>query len=96
MSVGLFITHIVLILFSQICALISMTFVAIVKANTFNSYRAIKGLIYFAVYYFVSMLATLLIAVIVFALAGNLNELFATTMSQGAFIGILVYFFLLK
>ena len=90
MSAGLFITLIVFILFAQICALMSMTFMAVVMANTFNSHRVIKGLIYFAVFYFVTMMITIIFAMIVFAIQGSLAELVATTMSQGSFITICI------
>ena len=90
MSMGLFIALMVLVIFTQICAIMSMSFCAIVKANTYNSKRVLKGLIWFVIYYFGSMIVTLLTAVIVFAIGGNLSELIATQMSQGSFVSILI------
>ena len=90
MSAGLFITLIVFILFAQICTIMSMAFLAVIMANTFNSKRVIKGFIYFAVFYFVVMILTIILAVIVFAISGNLAELTATTLSQTAFITICI------
>ena len=90
MSAGAFITLIVLILFTQICSTISMSFAAIVKANTYNTKRVLNGLLWFAVYYFGSTIITLLSAVIVFAIGGNLGELAAAQMSQGAFTTLLI------
>ena len=90
MSVGGFLTLMVLILFSQICAMMSMAFAAIVKANTYNHKRIMKGLIWFAVFYFGSSIATLITAVIVFAIGGNLSELLASQMSNGSFMTILI------
>ena len=95
MSAGLFITLIVLVIFAQICTMISMAFAAIVKANTYNHKRLIKGLIWYVIYYFASMLVTLLVTVVVFAVGGLLNELSAAVLSQTAFITILVVGFVL-
>lgn len=89
-SVGLFISLVVLLLFIQICCIITMSFTAVVKANSYNSNRVIKGIIWFAVFYFASMLLTVLTTVIYFAIGGNLSELFATTLSQKAFVSIIV------
>lgn len=90
MSVGGFLALIVFILFSQICAMTSMAFAAIVKANTYNNKRIMKGLVWFAIYYFGSTICTLLTAVIVFATSGNLKELIASQMSNSSFMIILV------
>lgn len=89
-SAGLFITLIALVLFTQICSLISMSFTAVVKGNTYNNKRAIKGMVWFAVYYFGSTLVTVLLAVIVFAIGGNIGELTAAQMSQDSFLVIFV------
>ncbi len=90
MSVGGFLTLIVCIVFAQICAMMSMAFAAIVKANTYNHKRIMKGLIWFAVFYFGSTIVTLLTAVMVFAISGNLSELIASQMSNSAFMTILI------
>ncbi len=90
MSAGAFITLVVLILFSQVCAMISMSFTAIVKANTYNTKRVLKGLVWFAVYYFGSAIITLLLAVVTFVIGGNIGELTAAQMSQGAFTTLLI------
>lgn len=90
MSSGAFITLVVLILFTQVCAMISMSFTAIVKANTYNTKRVIKGLLWFAVYYFGSGLITLLLAVVTFAMGGNISELTATQMSQSSFTTLFI------
>lgn len=89
-SVGLFVTLIALVLFSQICCIITMAFTAIVKANMYNSKRVIKGVIWFVAFYFGTMLVTVLTAVLCFAIGGNIGELMATTLSQKAFISIFV------
>ena len=90
MSGGLFLFLCCLIILLQICAIISMVFSAIVKANTYNSKRVIRGFIWFFIYYFASMVATLAIATIVFAITGNLSSLFAQVLPQSAFVTILI------
>ena len=90
MSVGGFVTLFVFVLFSQICTIISMGFTAIVKGNTYNSKRGLKSLIWFAIYYFGSMVLTLATLAIIFAINGNINILLSNTMPQSAFITILV------
>ena len=70
--------------------MISMAFTAIVKANTYNSKRVIKGLVWFVVYYLTTNLITLLVIMTIFAISGNWGELFATQLSQKALITILI------
>ena len=73
-SVGLFVTLIALLLLSQICCIITMAFTAIVKANTYNSKRVIKGVMWFIVFYLGTMIVTLLTAVLWFAIGGNIGD----------------------
>ena len=89
-SIGLFITLVILLLASQICCLITMAFTAIVKANSYNSKRVIKGVLWFVGFYFAAMLLNVLTAVLYFAISGNLTELLAQVLSQKAFISIFV------
>lgn len=90
MSAGLFITLLVIIIFAQICAIMSMCFTAVVKANTYNSKRVPKGLVWFVIFYFGATIVSLLTIIISFAIGGNLAELMATQLSQKAFTIILV------
>ena len=90
MSVGLFLTLIVLLIFLEICAIMSMVFTSIVIANKYNSKRVLKGLLWFALFYFGSIISTVLVAVLVFGISGNLAELGASVLSQGAFTTILI------
>lgn len=90
MSAELFVTLLVLVIFTQFSSMISMTFTSVVKANTYNTQRVIKGLIWFAIYYFGSSVITVLLAVVTFAIGGNIHELLAAQMSQGAFTTILI------
>lgn len=86
----LFVLIIALIILFQVCAMTSIAFSAVVKSNTYNSQRALKGFIWFFIYYFASGLVTLLTCVIVFAISGNLSNLFAQVMPQSAFITLLL------
>ena len=90
MSVGLFVCVVILLVFLQICAMISMSFMAVVKCNTYNSKRTIKGFAWFVIYYMGSTIVTVALAVIIFALAGNINNLFTNTLSQSSFVTILI------
>lgn len=90
----LFITLIVLIVFAQICAMVSMAFAAIIKANTYNHKRIFKGLLWFALFYFCTMITTIISSVIVFAIQGNISQLLATQMNNIAFVSILLIGFI--
>ena len=90
LPVWVFVLLIIAVVFSQTCAIVSMAFSAVVKANTYNHKRAIKGLLWFALYYFVSLMVTLLLVLLAFAVTGNISQFLATTLSQGAIIGILL------
>lgn len=86
----LFLTILAFIIFFQICSNMSMAFLAIVKGNQYNSKRIPKGLGWFALFYFGSTYVTLMIAVIIFAISGNISQLFASVLSQGAFMTIII------
>jgi hypothetical protein len=94
-SVELFVTIIVLVIFAQICSMISMSFTAIIKANTYNHKRLIKGLIWFAFFYLISTVVTLIITVVIFAIGGILPELASQVLSQKAMITICIEAFVL-
>lgn len=86
----LFLTIMVVLIFAQICALLSMAFLAIIIANKYNHKRILKGLLWFALFYFSSMIDVIITAVIVFAIQGNIGALFATQLSATAFMSILI------
>ena len=90
MSVSTFITIFVLLVFVQLCAMMSMVFVAVVKGNMYNSKRAIKGLLWFVVCYMATMCAMLLVILAVFAIQGNVSMFLSETLSQQAFMSIIV------
>ena len=86
----LFLTLIVAIIFTQICAIITMSFTAIIKANTYNHKRILKGLLWFALFYFGSMFAVVFVAIVTLAIQGNLSQLVASQMNNVSFISIIV------
>lgn len=90
MSVGLFIALFALIIFSQICAIISMAFCAIVKGFSYNSKRVLRSFLWFIVYYMGAMVVTLISVVIVFAISGNAEVLLANVLPQSAFLTLLI------
>lgn len=90
MSIGLFLTLMVILLFTQFCCIISMTFTAVIKGNTYNSKRILKGLIWFFVYYFGSSVIVLLTALIAFLVSGNIGLFLSSSLTGDAMIMLLV------
>lgn len=88
MSMSAFFTVVSILIFLQICAIISFAFTAVIKANTYHGKKVIKGLLWFALFYFGAMIVSLLVALVVFALAGNFGELFAQNITQNTLIGV--------
>lgn len=89
-SGGLFVFLIAIIIFSQICAMMSLGFTAIVKGNSYNNRRSVKGFLWFVLYYFACLITTLILAVIISAITGNLSSLFSERMSSGAFLTVMI------
>ena len=85
-----FLTIMVFLIFAQICAMLSMAFASIIIANKYNHKRIIKGILWFALFYFSAMIAVIITAVVVFAIQGNIGTLFASQLSSNAFISILI------
>ena len=90
MSSGVFVLLVVAILFAQTCALMSFAFTAIVKGNSYNQKRGVKGFLWFVLYYFVCSLTSLILAIIVTAITGDLTSLFSNQMTGSAFLSILI------
>lgn len=90
MSVGGFITIIATILLMQILMLTFMAFSAIVKGNSYNAKKGLKGVLWFIAYYMGAMLLTLIAAVIVFAISGNIAEIGASVMKASSFITLMI------
>ncbi len=89
-SGGVFVLLMVFVVFSQICAMISMAFTTIVKGYSYNTKRGVKGFLWFALYYVASMMATLVLIVIVSAVTGTLGSLFAETMPGNVLVTVMI------
>ncbi len=85
-----FLCLIFLLIFSQICFLMSSAFTAIVKAYTYENRRVLKGLCWFALFYFSGGVIILLTAVILFSFMGEISILFADVLSSTAFLTIII------
>ena len=70
--------------------MITMAFTAVIKANTYNGKKILKGIIWFLVYYFGASIVTLVGIVLVLAIQGTIGELFASVLSQKVFITIFI------
>ncbi len=90
MNGGLFLFIIVFLILIEIICMMTMSFTAIIKGNTYNSKRVIKGVIWFFIYYMGATMINLSIIAIVFAITGNISELLASVMSAKSFVVILV------
>jgi len=85
MPSGLFVCLIVLIIFAQICAIISFAFTAIVKGYSYNHKRGIRG---FLCFYLLCSITTLILSVILTAITGNIDSLLANQMSSETFLTV--------
>lgn len=90
LSVGGFVTLFVLVLFSQICSIMSMSFFSIILGNKANEKKEIKSLIWFAILYVASLLCTLLSVTIVCSIFGVVNEIFSNVISQKTLLIVFV------
>lgn len=96
-SLNLFIFLIVLEIFSQICAMMSIAFTAIVKGFSYNYKKVFKSFLWFMIYYFICMAISVLVIILICLIIGRLPELFASQMSQTVllvlfFTGMILYF----
>ena len=90
MSLGLLMAIIVLVIFSQICTMMSMAFAAVVRGNMYNQKRVPKGLLWFALFYFGSMIVSIAVIALIMVISGNIADLTAAVMSQSSFVTILI------
>lgn len=90
MSGGAFVLLMALIIFSQICAMMSLAFTAIVKGNSYNYKRGVKGFLWFVAFYIVCLNTTLILSVIIAAITGDLSSLFSEVMSSSTFLTVMI------
>ncbi len=79
-----------LIILFEITTMISITFASIVMACRSNNSRVIKGVKIFIKFYLITGIFTVLVASIIAGFMGQINNMFAETMSQEVFIMLLI------
>ena len=89
-SPALFITLVVITLFTQICAIMSMCFAGTIIGKRFNTKKNLKSLLFVVLFYFASIICTLLIAILVFACMNNLSSLFSNALTGQMLITLLI------
>lgn len=89
MSSGAFIALISVLIFLELCSFITMGFAAIIKANTYNTKRTLRSFVWFIIFYLITIAATVLSAIALFAISGSVSELLSTTLSASAFIRLI-------
>ena len=94
MSAWVFLALIAGLLLMQICMYMSFGFAAIVKANTYNYKRVIKGIGWFALYYGIANTAVLVTAIVGCLIFSDVSELFLNVVTQNTFLTILVCAFI--
>ncbi|MBR2397441.1 MAG: hypothetical protein IKA97_01540, partial [Clostridia bacterium] len=87
---GTFITIIVVLIFAQICCMISMAFTAIVKANSYQEKRVLKGLGWFAALYLGIGAITLMLGVLMAAITGDFGSVFAEVIPARLLINLII------
>ena len=70
--------------------LTSLAFLAVIKGNSYNDKRLLKGLIWFFVCYVAQSIVMLIISIVTLAISGNLSDLFAETPTQIVLVSILI------
>ena len=88
--VGVVVALIVAILFAEICCLISFAFTGVIQGHQSNDKKALNSFVCFFAYYFATMICSLIIIAIVFAITGNFSLLMAEQLTQSAFITLLI------
>lgn len=80
-STALFLTMVILTLFAEICAIMSMCFAGIIIGKRFNTKKTWKSILFIAGFYLASIILMLIFAIITFACMGNVNALFGNNIS---------------
>lgn len=90
MNSGSFVFLMVLIIFSQICAMMSFAFTAIVKGYSYNHKRGIFGFLWFIGFYLSYQIITFISILIVTAITGGISTLFSSQMSSEVFLSVMI------
>lgn len=89
-SATTFVILIAITLFTQICAIISMSFAGVVIGKRFNIKKNIKSLIFIFAFYISSIILTLIFAILMAMCMGNVGMLFSNEISSSLLIGLLI------
>lgn len=98
-STTMFISLVILTIFAEICAIMSMCFSGIIIGKRFNTKKTLKSILFIAVFYIASIILMLTIAIITFAFMHSVNALFGNSISGKYLstlfiIAIITYIFL--
>lgn len=87
---GVLIALFIGIICAEICSMISMSFLSIIKANQSNKKGLSKGIIWFLGLYFASEILTLILSIFISLITGNIKSLFASTLTQSNLMMLLI------
>lgn len=76
-------------IFFQILSMLLMGFASIVKGHSYNNSKIAKSFLWFAIFYAVSGMVSIMLVALVLLVSGNVSELFATVMKGETFITLL-------
>lgn len=74
----------------QLLTMILIGFASIVKGHSYNNGKVIKSFMWFAIFYVLSSIVSLIGVVIALLVSGNISEIFATTMKVETFVILIV------
>ena len=77
-------------IFFQFLTLLLIGFASIVKGHSYNNGKIVKSFLWFAIFYVLSSILTLLIVALVLLISGNIADLSATVMKAETFITLIV------
>ncbi len=77
-------------IFFQLLTMLLIGFASIVKGHSYNNKKILKSFIWFAIFYVVASILSLIMLALVLLITGNITEFFATTMKSKTFIIIIV------
>ncbi len=82
-------------IFFQLLVMLLIGFASIVKGHSYNNKRILKSFIWFAIFYMVASILSLILLALALLITGNITEIFATVMKAKTFIIIIVSAFVI-
>ena len=77
-------------IFFQLLTMLLIGFASIVKGHSYNNNKILKSFLWFAIYYVLASVLSLVILALVLLITGNITELLASVMKAKTFIIIIV------